>query len=432
MPESNLRPIVSAFESRTQLVNTDRLVHAMAARGLDGIVATTANNVFYLSGFNGIAHKSDEPRPYAVVLSRHAPNEPILILADYYVGSVITNPTWIADVRSFRAVMLPMDLAPSPSDIERFIPASAMPSADSDSWVGRLCASYANNLGEACNKALSDLGLERGKVGFDDLRVGLSLDQNQMTVADAYDALMYARAVKTAPEIALLKQATALNEAATKRAIEKWDRGMSWRDFNNAYHVSAVELGGFVRDPGAMVWGHPRGEDKAITLQTSRDDFELEPGFHVLFDCHGTANMYCWDGGKTWIVDGDAQGETCSIANAVAAVGEEVSNAMRPGVRVSELQALGRSVFRKQGVPDANSALIFFHGLGLSHMDLEQTTADGHANSDWALEAGMVVPLHILYPGGDRQRIWLEEVVEVGEGGGTPYFSWGFDPIIAL
>lgn len=42
--------------------NLERLLHAMAARGLDGIVATTVQNVFYLSGFNAIAHKSDEPR----------------------------------------------------------------------------------------------------------------------------------------------------------------------------------------------------------------------------------------------------------------------------------------------------------------------------------------------------------------------------------
>ena len=36
----------------------------MKARGLDGIVATAPWNVFYLTAFNGIAHKSDEPRPY--------------------------------------------------------------------------------------------------------------------------------------------------------------------------------------------------------------------------------------------------------------------------------------------------------------------------------------------------------------------------------
>ena len=48
--------------------NLDRLLHAMKTRGLDGIVATAPWNVFYLTAFNAIAHKADEPRPYAVIL----------------------------------------------------------------------------------------------------------------------------------------------------------------------------------------------------------------------------------------------------------------------------------------------------------------------------------------------------------------------------
>src|SRR5262249_5992685 len=34
--------------------NLDRLLHAMKARSLDGVVATAPWNVFYLTGFNGI------------------------------------------------------------------------------------------------------------------------------------------------------------------------------------------------------------------------------------------------------------------------------------------------------------------------------------------------------------------------------------------
>lgn len=104
---------------------------------------------------------------------------------------------------------------------------------------------------------------------------------------------------------------------------------------------------------------------------------------------------------------------------------------MRPGARVSALQALAREVYRKAGVPDSAGAISFFHGLGLSHMDLEQRTADGKANGDWALEKGMVVPLHLLVPGGERERYWLEEVVEVTESGGRALFSWGFGPLTA-
>ena len=83
---------------------------ALKARGLDGIVATVPNNVFYLTGFNGIAHKSDEPRVCAVILSRHAPDHPIMVVADYYLATFLIQETWVEDIRPFRAVMMPLDL----------------------------------------------------------------------------------------------------------------------------------------------------------------------------------------------------------------------------------------------------------------------------------------------------------------------------------
>ncbi len=149
-----------------------------------------------------------------------------------------------------------------------------------------------------------------------------------------------------------------------------------------------------------------------------------------MFDCHGTLDLYCWDGGKTWVVDGEPEGQAKLYSRATAEAAQTLVNAMRPGVKVSELQARGREVYRKSGVPDADTAIIFFHGLGLSHMDLELTTANGEPNGDWVFEEGMVAPLHLLYPGGERERFWLEEIVVVTPHGGRPLFSWGFEPMI--
>jgi len=47
------------------------------------------------------------------------------------------------------------------------------------------------------------------------------------------------------------------------------------------------------------------------------------------------------------------------------------------------------------------------------------------------LEDGMVVPVHLLYPGGEHERCWLEEVVAIRPDGGWPLFSWGFAPLTA-
>ena len=409
-----------------QFCNIGRLWEALEARGLDGIVATTPLNVFYLSGFNGIAHNSDEPRPYAVILSRHVPDHPIMVVADYYVSSLMVQPSWIEDIRPFRAVMMGLDIAPQASDIDRFIPQAG---ADAD-WVAKAREQYRFDMDSVVRGALADLGLADGAVAFDDMGYGLRL--GDVDVGDGYDPMMAARMVKTAEELTLIERATALNQKAIERTVASWDKGASWRDVNRAYHQAAVDLGGFIRDPGGMVWGHPRGADPAITLQTGLEDFEVEAGTHILFDCHGTLDLYCWDGGKSWCVGDTPSASAQKTAKAVEAVAETVRAAMRPGNRVSEIQALGRETFRKCGVPDADSALIFFHGLGLSHMDLALKTADGEPHGDWAMQENMVVPLHLLYPGGENERVWLEDVIVVESDGGRPLFDWGFEPFIEL
>ena len=418
-------PPFAPFELPPRFCNLDRLIHAMAARGLDGVVITSPWNTYYLSGFNGIAHKSDEPRPYAVVLSRRDPEDPIAVAADYYLGTFLGGGSWIRDVRPFRAVMMPIDRPPQPSDIDRFIP-DAHAGVD---WLPAARGHYGYDMTSVLKKALGDLGLDRGTVAFDDMGLGFSLGLEDMAVADAYDPLMFARAVKTPTELTLLERATQLNEAAILQTVDAWEAGATWRDLDRVYARAVAGLGGFVRDPGGLVWGHPRGADPALTLRGGTDDGEIETGTHVMFDCHGTLDLYCWDGGKTWVVGGQPEGPAKAAADATRKVTETLLEAMRPGARISELQTAGRAAFAKAGMTDPDNAIVFFRGLGLSHMDLEVRLADGTPNRDWCLEEDMVVPLHLLYPGGANDRIWLEDVVHVTKDGGRPLFSWGFDPL---
>jgi Xaa-Pro aminopeptidase len=192
--------------------NLDRLIHAMKARGLDGIVATAPWNVFYLTGFNGIAHKSDEPRPYAVILARHVPEHPIMVLADYYLATFLKQPTWVEDLRPFRAVMMPLDLPAKHSDIDRFIPRNG-----SAPWIANARATYAFDMASAVRGALTDLKLDNGRVGFDDMGFGFRLEVEGLEVADGYDPLMFARAVKTPTELRLLERATGAQRGGDPR-----------------------------------------------------------------------------------------------------------------------------------------------------------------------------------------------------------------------
>jgi Xaa-Pro aminopeptidase len=406
-----------------RLCNLGRLFDTMAQRGLDGIVAYLRPNVFYLSGFAPPASASvQETNGYAaVVISRHEPEHPVIVVAEFDLAHFLAQPSWVRDARPYATLLSPLDLSWGASALDHFVPAALLASER-----GRAArARYAGSLVEGTAQAMQDLGLGAGAVGFDDLRFATAVAAPGVRVVDAYGALKYVRQVKTPDEIRLLREATRLNQLAIERTIRSWSRGTTWQELIRTYDTTAVSLGGFVRDPGALVMPNPPGAEPALYTQSGYEDFVVEPGMHIMWDSHGTLARYCWDGGKTWVVDGAPEGRARQVAGATAAAMDEIQAAAGPGVRISELQRRARQALRRSGLADADQAFIFFHGLGLEHVDME-VPASRH---DWSLEEGMVVSAHLQIPGDDRHRSWLEEIFLVTARGGDPFFTWGNEPI---
>ena len=401
--------------------NFDRLIDTMKRREVDGLVAYSRQNVFYLSGFP--PHTASPSTPYgAIAISRHAPDHPVAIIPDYGVAYFLTQPTWIEDIRAHQSTMVPLDIQiPGDERLKRFVP----PSAQDTNLYQHANTYYAESLFEGVEGALRDLGLQTKRVGFDDYHLASQFSGTGLATMDGTGIFLHARAVKTDAELDFIRAATTVNQTAIERTVASWQRGMSWREMVHTYDRTAVELGGFVRDPGGVVIANTVGADPAFYLQSGVEDFIVEPGMHIMWDCHGTWNNYCWDGGKTWVVDGDVVGKGRQIADATAASMQEVEAASRPGVRYSELSHIARDVYRKCGFTEADDIHILFHGLGLDHVDMELTTA----RADGVLEEGMVIAAHLQVPADDRSRNWLEQLVIVGKDGGEPIFSWDYQPI---
>lgn len=416
-PEFRLTPLPE------RLCNLDRLLDTMKQRGMDGMVSYLRPNVFYLSGFAPPASASvQETNGYAaVVISRHEPEHPVIVVAEFDLAHFLGQPSWVNDVRPYATLLTPLDISWGPTPLDHFVPAGLLQTARGKAARGH----YASSLVEGTARAMQDLGLASGVVGFDDLRFANAVAPAGARVVDAYGALKYVRQVKTPAEVSLMREATRLNQLAIEWTILTWARGTTWQEMIRTYHTTAVSLGGFVRDPGAIVMANPVGAEPALYTQSGLEDFSVEPGMHIQWDCHGTWAHYCWDGGKTWVVDDQPRGLARQIAAATAAAMTEMQRAMRPGARISELQAKGRSAFRRAGLANADQAFIFFHGLGLEHIDME-VLASRH---DWTLEEGMVVSAHLQVPGDDRHRNWLEEIFLVASDGGHPFFTWGNEPI---
>jgi len=403
-----------------QLCNIGRLLTAMAGRGMDGLLSYYSRNVLYLSGYgagttgiygeaNGVA---------AFVLSRHEPDHPIVIVPDFEVNFFRYQPTWVRDIRPYRSLILPLDLPWNPDMLDRFAPAETR----SQPWFLAAKANYSGSFIDACVKALRDLGLDKATVGFDNLSFAPFVADRltDMKVVDAYSLMKYVRMVKTDAELRLLREAHLLNQTAIEKVVSSYVPGMTWHDLNTAYFLEVTRLGGFVVDRGSLVLFNPRGSEAVVQFASGLEpDFSLEPGMHVMFDCHGRWKGYNWDGGKTWVVGGETGVPSRRIARVCGDALEEVLNAARPGVRLSQLQALGRRVFERHGVPAPESALIYFHGVGLDNSEHEWGTP-----ADWVMEAGTVVAVHIYYPGDERHRYYIEEVGVVTPSGIDRFFTW--------
>jgi Xaa-Pro dipeptidase len=408
------------------LCNLERLFDTLERRGLDGLVAYLRPNVLYLSSFAPPSNQSvHETNGYAaVVISRHAPQQPAIIVAEFDLAYFLSQPSWIEDVRPYATLLLPFDIPLGDTPLDRFIPSKMRHSE----WATKARQKYAPSLVEGVRRAMHDLDLARARVGFDDLRLANTVQLPDVQVVDAYGTLKYIRQVKTPDELALLREATRLNQLAIERTIRTWSRGTTWQHLIHTYNVAATDLGGFVRDPGAIVLANAPDADSALYMHAGPEDFVVEPGTHIMWDCHGTWAHYCWDGGKTWVVDDEPHGDAKAITAATATAMGALQEAMRPGAHLSQLQAAGRAAFRKGGLPGsaAEDAFIFFHGLGLEHIDMEIT--DSH--QDWAIEDGMVVSAHLQVPGDAQHRSWLEEIFLVTPSGGQPFFSWDHQPLV--
>jgi len=152
------------------LCNVDRLITVLADRGLDGVVALTATNQFYLSSFGRHHSIPEENGLFPVIFSRHHPDHPVLVMPDFDLARLSFQPTWIRDVRPFQSV-LPPGVQPSWNELSRFVPDQAFRDAGASLGNGV----YYPEMVTAIHAAMRDLGLDRGVVGFDNLAVGQAI-----------------------------------------------------------------------------------------------------------------------------------------------------------------------------------------------------------------------------------------------------------------
>ena len=125
------------------------------------------------------------------------------------------------------------------------------------------------------------------------------------TTRDAYGLLKYVRQVKTHGELQLLRTATELNQRAIEQTVRAWTPGITWQRMIPSLPRGVGHAGRVCARPRRRRPGQPAGRRSALHTTSGLEDFVVEPGMHIMWDCHGTWQHYCWDGGKrgSWMPD---------------------------------------------------------------------------------------------------------------------------------
>jgi Xaa-Pro aminopeptidase len=342
---------------------TERLDAALAGAGADALVAATAANVAYITGFHSLSRVVYPTTESFAVYSR---NGTALIVPSIDAPAVVGA----ADVSHVVCH-------------GKFVVALGDRPGDADRQTATLMAEAAPSAPEALLRALSALRID-GTVGLDDTTLpaasveALKARLAPRRIVSATAALAQARAVKGPYEIDCLAQALRIAEESIHALLDDLKPGITEREA-----VAAFESLVLRRDATPKATIIAFGENTALPAAWPTER-ALRRGDLVRFDLACVYRGYHGDVARMAIV-GEPSAAQQSVYDAVEAGIDAALRATRPGVTGRAIFEATVAAVRDVGLPDFDRHHVGY-GLGLEAAELPWLRSDGAP-----LEAGMVL-----------------------------------------
>ena len=376
------------------MLRADRIESALADEGIDAIVATTPENVFYASGFSGPLS------PDRFCIWTTSAGGPHLVLPNGDTDLLVTNELVYEEVYTYgdyyyyrgdhlserEEQILELNFHNnSPSSIEALLEALAGLVVPGDT-----VALEARNL-----TAEEARNIEKG---------------SGCEVVAAEPVFRNLRRLKSQEEIRRLERSVAITQAAIDYSVGRVEPGMTERELEKLYKQRIVELGG---EPGFCLIGFGRHSAESCVP----GERALREGDVILYDAGCTYEGYASDIARTFAF---------READPVIAQKYEVLNAgldyerslLRDGVDTAEVFEQTMAFIRAEGADRGIDDLADFrrhhlgHGIGISTYD------DPVINDQAApIESSMVMCLEPPYYEIGTAGIQVEDEVLITEDG---------------
>jgi Xaa-Pro dipeptidase len=375
------------------LLNRERAEGVMREQRLDALIATTPENVIYVSGDESDRLFFFINMQVAALLPRDG-LDPCLIVPGTELPYLAGDPSWIQDIRAFGTFYVSQGNERPLNEVERRL---------RDLLQGPRAAS----LVDAVAGAVRDRGLDGATIGLDEMNVpprtmaALKESLPRVRFLEAFNLFREIRMVKTAEEIERLRRAARINQAALQAVLAVAHGGLTDTDLRATYFKTVTELGGVPR-----MWGSSAGPRSSCFFSVGHEP--LERGDLIRLDVGCRYQHYFADTARTAVV-GEPTREQARAYGAIRRGVQVACERIRPGVRVSEVFDLCLGTIRASGLP-AFERHHCGHSIGLELYEPPMVIGGGRtsdvfaAGPDRALEPGMLVnieaPLYHLGFGG--------------------------------
>jgi Xaa-Pro dipeptidase len=379
------------------LLNEDRAREVMERHSLDALVATTPENVLYLSDHGTVlSYNFNRWGIAAAVLPRDPDRPPTLVVRELGVLGV---HTWMPELRVHRGFSWHVPEGAELDESEqRYLELLAMHGVDG-------YASFVRLVGQT----LDELGLARGRLGFDDARVMLDLGAAELARAETVDAtniLREIRVVKTGPEMERMRMASRVNQLALESTTQLAREGVAMGELIRHYRTFMNSQGGY----GSHITG---GGDRHPWVGSDNGGYRLKPGDHLVLDPAGTFQFYWADQARNVTV-GPVDGRFEELYGLMMRCHEEIVPLMRPGATTHDLDERARDVVR--GSAAEAGFLPLFHSMGLEQYDQPMAIGEAFTES-LTFEAGMAINFESLYFEVGWGSINIEDTFEITDRG---------------
>jgi Xaa-Pro dipeptidase len=369
-----------------------RLSRVLDAEGLDALIASTPENVQYLTGFRSIAHALFRGLELYAVFTRQG------------VGLVIP----FIDATGVSADGITVDRL---ACYGKFFFNYADPPGPVGARVREITSAPAAGPGEALRDVLGGFGALGKRVAVDEAGVlpatwhRLGEQVGGTTLVPGYAAFRTARMVKSAEEVRRLEQAALIAEDGIAAILGMLKAGVTEREAATVFEQEVLRKGA---QPFFTVV--TMGE-RAALADVYASDRALQPGDLIRFDLGCVYQGYRSDISRTAVL-GRPSDKQLRYYNAARDGEIAAIAAMKPGVPVSQIFEIAMRVTRANGMPHYERNHVG-HGIGLEPYDPPTINAATHT----ALEPGMVFCVETPYYEHGWGGVQVEDAVEITAGG---------------